>query len=178
MALVFQFAIVPATDSVTGGMVSQRFSEADLTGREKIMKADWQIFLENPLFGVGPGQSYEAHALTFRPSSAHTEFTRLLAEHGVFGMAAIGILVWLTLSWWRRDAPALSTSLSMGFAAWALLTMAHSAMRLVAPAYCFGLAAAQLLADEEEGLRSAGRAVQRRTDPRSSDDSLLEDQSR
>lgn len=140
--VMLRFFVIPATDELTGGGVSQRFSSFDLTGREKIMKADWIVFLENPLFGVGPGQSYGAHAITFRASSAHTEYTRLLAEHGSFGVVAMLMLAWIS---WRRVRKKQTTEekgLSLALTAWALLYMAHSAMRLAAPAFVFGLGGA------------------------------------
>jgi O-antigen ligase len=109
------------------------------------MKADWIVFKEHPIMGVGPGQSYGAHALTFRASAAHTEYTRLLAEHGTFGVLAIFLLAWMTWVRLRRQQPAEDKGLSLAFTAWALLYMGHSAMRLAAPAFLFGLGGAWLL---------------------------------
>ncbi len=135
----------PATDRFSHGMVSQRFGDTGMTGRDKIMKADWIIFLENPLLGVGPGQSYGAHAITFNASSAHTEYTRLLAEHGSFGVVAILMLVWMAWRRWRRPERAPEKGVGLAFMAWALLYMGHSAMRLAAPAFMFGLGAALIV---------------------------------
>jgi O-antigen ligase len=144
-ALVFRFVVFPVTDRVSGGVVARRIVDMDLTGREKIMEADWQVFLEHPVFGVGPGQSYGAHAITFRASSAHTEYTRLLAEHGSFGIVAIVMLMWITWSRVRRRQSVDEKGVSLAFTAWALLYMGHSAMRLAAPAFLFGLGGAQLV---------------------------------
>jgi O-antigen ligase len=143
--LILRFAVFPATDRYTGGMVSQRFTSVNLTGRDKIMKADWIVFRENPLLGVGPGQSYGAHAITFRASEAHTEYTRLLAEHGSLGVVAILMLASMTWSRLRQRQSADSKGLSLAFTAWALLYMGHSAMRLAAPAFMFGLGGATLV---------------------------------
>ena len=52
------------------------------------MYADLFIFVNNPIFGVGPGIGYYErlnHGLSQRVS-AHTEYSRLLAEHGIAGI--------------------------------------------------------------------------------------------
>jgi O-antigen ligase len=154
-----RFVVFPATDRISRGIASRRAVDTDLTGRDQIMKADWIVFRENPVFGVGPGQSYGAHAISFRASSPHTEYTRLLAEHGSFGVIAILILGWMTLSRWRRREPALEKGIGLSFLTWALLYMAHSAMRLSAPALCFGLGMARLLADESPLVNRRWRVV-------------------
>jgi O-antigen ligase len=135
-------------------MVTQRFADRGLTGRDRIMKADWIVFLENPLLGVGPGQSYAAHAITFKASSAHTEYTRLLAEHGSFGALAILLLAWMAWRRWRRKERAPEKGVGLACMAWAVLYMGHSAMRLAAPAYMFGLGVALIVLEgSAEGRR-------------------------
>ena len=69
-----------------------------ISGRAKIMALDLEIFRDYPLMGVGPGA---AHHLRWRYGygqtvAAHSEFTRMLAEHGLFG--AISLLSILLLS--------------------------------------------------------------------------------
>jgi O-antigen ligase len=137
--VVFRFVVFPVTDRFTGGVVSRRLADVDLTGREKIMKADLIVFFENPVLGVGPGQSYGAHARTFRASSPHTEYTRLLAEHGSFGVLALAMLTWMVWRRLRRRERAPEKGMGLALMAWALLYMGHSAMRLAAPALMFGL---------------------------------------
>ncbi len=143
--VLFRFVVFPATDQLSGGIATRRIVDTNLTGRDKIMKADWIVFLENPLLGIGPGQSYKAHALTFRESSAHTEYTRLLAEHGSFGVVAIVLLAWMAWGRWRRKEPLPEKGIGLACMAWALLYMGHSAMRLSAPALMFGLGCAVLV---------------------------------
>ena len=148
-----QFVVLPAIDAFASGEVSARFADVDLTGRGLIMEADWHLFLKHPLFGVGPGQSYEAHAETYRAANAHTEYTRLLAEHGMFGVLAmvmLGVMVWRR---WQAPVPLPSKAWTLAFTAWALLYMFHSAMRLVAPAFLFGIGAAALMVDRLPAAR-------------------------
>jgi O-antigen ligase len=166
---LFRFVVFPATDRFTHGMVSKRLTDTRLTGRDKIMKADWIIFLEHPIFGIGPGQSYQAHAITYRASSAHTEYTRLLAEHGLFGVVAIFMLVWMAWSRWRRPERAPEKGVGLACMAWAFLYMGHSAMRLAAPAFMFGLGVALIVLEGSvEGRRLRflrGEPRPRATDP-------------
>ena len=68
---------------------------SDTTGREDIARADLEVWFDNPVLGVGPGVAKEYRAATFgRAAAAHTEFTRLLAEHGILGLVALIILYW------------------------------------------------------------------------------------
>jgi hypothetical protein len=147
---VLNFVALPALDEFTGDIVTARLRDFDLTGRDQIMRADWLIFQQNPLFGVGPGQSYNLHALKFRASSAHNEYTRLLAEHGSLGLAALLILFVLAGRLLTRPQRPFAKAFTVAAVAYALLFLFHSAMRLAAPAYLFGLAAATLVLEPED----------------------------
>lgn len=142
--VVSQFFLLPWVDDRTGGIVRARFSSADLTGRDQIMKADVMAFRDHPLLGLGPGESRFYHTRTFRVSATHTEYTRLLAEHGAFGLASLLIYVSLGLKRWRRRDSHLERAVGLACMAWAALFLIHAAMRLVAPAFLFGLGCAGL----------------------------------
>jgi O-antigen ligase len=136
----FQFLVFPAIDAYTGGLVGARIVDDRLTGRDKIVIADVEMFQENPILGVGPGQSKYGHASNFRVASAHVEYSRLLAEHGIFGVLAMVLLVIMGLSQLRRCRHPLQRAMVLSFGLWAAMTMGHSAMRSVAPATVFALA--------------------------------------
>ncbi|HQA27860.1 MAG TPA: O-antigen ligase family protein, partial [Brevefilum fermentans] len=88
--------ILPQLEQLTGGMLSKRFSDTDVSSRKALVKADFQIFSENPTFGVGPGMAmYFRRGTVF--AAAHTEFSRILAEHGSGGVLALFILMLLLL---------------------------------------------------------------------------------
>ena len=144
------FVLFPIINRITGGTVVTRFSSLDTTDRDVLFEIDYRVFLDNPLFGVGVGQSPKYHFPAFGyPKPTHTEYSRLLAEHGSFGVAvmALWVLVFLLRMLSHRDP--LWKGISAGFTLWALLFMVHSATRMVAPSFTFGLAAAQLLPDED-----------------------------
>ena len=82
----------------------------------------------------------DIHTLGRQVSPAHTEFTRLVAEHGVLGLAALGLLVlhgWRVV--WRVKSPRWRAFVA-AMVAFSLLYMVVNAMRLVLPAFSFSLA--------------------------------------
>jgi O-antigen ligase len=151
IGLISYYVVLPFLTSLTGGALGIRFSDFDTTDRDILVKIDYQVFLDHPVFGVGVGQSLPYHIPIFGyPKNTHTEYGRLLAEHGSFGVAMILILVGVAFSrLFSRRSP-LSKSIAVGFTIWALLYMTHAATRLVAPSFAFGLAAACFLPEEEE----------------------------
>lgn len=148
MVLVINFLVYPALEQFTTGTLTARFSNFNPTGRLEIIRSDWVVFLEHPFLGVGPYQSKPYHALFFRTSNAHTEYSRMLAEHGSFGVLALAIMVWLVIGRIFAKRPVESKAFVVAFLVWALLFMAHSATRLVAPSFLFGLAFVNFKLDE------------------------------
>jgi O-antigen ligase len=131
--------IVPRLDQFTSGTILDRFQDTSLTGRDLIVKADLQTWQKNPAWGVGPGQSAELHQMLFRDSAAHTEFSRLLAEHGIPGLAALVLLIVMGVRNVRRAPNARSKAVAASTIGWSFLFMSNVAMRLVAPSFLFGL---------------------------------------
>lgn len=142
LATLGYFVIWPQLDEFTGGGLTKRFQDTNTTGRTDLSASDLELFAEHPLLGVGPGRAAYEHALGL---PAHTEFTRLLAEHGLFGMAWMAIML-VAACWSVKRSP---TPYQRGFVVammvWSLLFMANSAMRLVAPCLAFGLGFARLV---------------------------------
>ncbi|MCA9865729.1 MAG: O-antigen ligase family protein [Anaerolineae bacterium] len=128
--VLFAF-VYPFLDQFTGGSLSDRFSSLDTTGRLEVATADLQVFMDNPVLGVGIGRSLEYHAtINGIPLAAHTEYTRLLAEHGLFGILAMLILVWMLVKRYVANRPGLGRGMTAAFGVWAMSIMVHSAMRL------------------------------------------------
>ena len=108
-SIVFGLAIFAwlFTSYQTGGMIDKRynnqdaagrFKESKLSGREDIMETDLKFFYDNPVFGVGPGISgilREEGGLY--GAQAHSEPTRLLAEHGSLGLLILILLVFVPI---------------------------------------------------------------------------------
>lgn len=132
--------ILPFLDNYTQGALINRFENINSTGRLEIMKSDLIVFVEHPLFGVGVNQSKSYHALTYRYSSAHTEFTRMLSEHGILGLFALILLLNAIAKRFKLKVLPYEKAFIIGLTMWAILYMGHSATRLVAPSFLFGLA--------------------------------------
>jgi hypothetical protein len=61
----------------------------------------------------------------------------LLAEHGLFGLAAILLLLSIVVHEVRRGHDGQSKGLSAGMMFWCLVEMTHAAMRIAAISYFF-----------------------------------------
>lgn len=138
-AVFVVYLFFPALNAFTGGAMADRFTSTHLTGRDKIIQGDLLAYRENPLLGTGPGGSKIYHAMVFRFSSAHTEYSRVLAEHGSAGLLALLILFGISAGRALRRAPPVSKAFAAAMTTWALLYMIHSAMRLAAPSLMFAL---------------------------------------
>jgi O-antigen ligase len=132
-------------DEYTGGTLNSRFSSLDSTGRSDIADSDYALWRANPVAGVGPGR-----APSSRPEPqlfgrlTHTEFTRLLAEHGALGLLALGALITMTVACGTARNTSWGRAVSLAFAAWALAGMVHADMRTAASGFIFGLAMVRL----------------------------------
>jgi hypothetical protein len=114
------------------------------TGRDKIAKIDIAIFFDNVMMGVGPGMStflrmdYGYHD----NAAAHTELTRLLAEHGLFGVASLIILLVIPIRkyWQTGHIKRVNKIIIIIFFTLSISTMVHSAMRTAMVGFFYGLA--------------------------------------
>ena len=141
----FGYLVLPQLNAFTGDILRKRFSDVDTTGRLEIAQADLELWESEPLLGVGAGMSsYYRSSVLVAGSAAHTEFTRLPAEHGAAGLLAIlflGVMVWRAY----KQAPTVAVRIwSISLASWALVDMSHSAMRIVAVSFIFGLMTARV----------------------------------
>ena len=149
LVLVGNFLILPALDSFTEGALTKRFTNTKLTGRDRLIMADFQAWSENPLFGVGPGQA-KSYRQSFRANtSAHTEFSRVLAEHGIFGLIATLLLIFSAAQYLIRARAGVEKAFTGAMICWSILYTLTAAMRLAAPAFTFGLAAIRIVPDPE-----------------------------
>jgi O-antigen ligase len=141
--------VLPLLNMYTDGALQRRFLESSTSGRISLAKADLRAFQEHPVLGAGVGLSRAYHPSFLKKATiaggaalAHTEPTRMLAEHGILGLAALLILASMLLSGYRRASPGSAKALTAAFAVWAISIMLHSAMRAVATSLGVGLALA------------------------------------
>lgn len=136
--LVGPYIIFPRIDTFTGGAVRGRFTDVNTTGRKEMAEADLRIWEEHLIAGVGPGMGMVQRG-NVKGIAAHTELTRLLAEHGFLGLVAmvmLGVAGWLAYS---VAPPGIPRGWVASMIAWSFAEMLHSAMRLGVISLVFAL---------------------------------------
>lgn len=130
----------------TGGLIDKRYANQDargrvkaskLTGREKLIESEFNMFLDNPVLGIGVGKNREyRQETTGIEAASHNEISRMLAEHGMFGVFNLIILLLtpLLLAFNNR-----MNIFILPFVVFWLLTINHAAMRIAAPAFIYAL---------------------------------------
>lgn len=139
-------------------------------GRSTIIFAEWDIFVANPFLGVGPGQSHfywdvnsKFEGMTADAVVAsHTEFSRLLAEHGMFGMIISFIMIYPLWKYFKRRKSLLKKGfapyINLGLLVLGLSMCMHSAMRTLITPFSVGFAFAgfQLTRNQNQRVGASG----------------------
>lgn len=130
----------------TAGLINKRYANEDalgrtkkdrLGGREEIMDAEFKIFMDNPVTGVGAGMGKAVRKESFGMEIAsHNEMTRMLSEHGLMGILGMLILLVTPFILYLNNRHHLYI---LSFYIFWLLTINHAAMRLAAPAFVYAL---------------------------------------
>ncbi|WP_278020457.1 O-antigen ligase family protein [Flavobacterium ginsengisoli] len=130
----------------TNGLIDKRYANKDARGREKgdrlggreeIMNQEKDIFIDNPIFGVGAGMSKYARAqITNEEIASHNEVTRMFSEHGLFGIFALLILLITPFILYINNKQHIYF---FSFFVFWLFTINHAAMRTAAPAFVYAL---------------------------------------
>jgi hypothetical protein len=126
---------------LTTGNVTERFTDTDPTGRDEVIREEIGVFLDNPVFGVGPGQRSGSGELL---NAAHTEYTRVLAEHGLLGAFSWVFLFGVGASNYFNKKLPMNRALSASTVAWTLFYFVHAATRLSASGFVFALSSIQI----------------------------------
>lgn len=141
-------ALYPALNDFTGNALEARFEKGGSSGRDKIANADLDLFVQSPLFGVGVGVAKTERANTPTAfdieAKAHTEWTRLLGEHGILGLVAAIALLVMAAQGVRRSTVRWNRTFAASCAVWSLVTMAHSATSVAAISFVFALSQLRL----------------------------------
>ena len=160
LLLIFRYA-----DRIAGGNLVLRY-QGETPGtaagyREKtlntftanrlnVFEDDLKLWKEYPLFGTGAGASSYLRENT-RRVAAHVELSRLLSEHGLFGLAYFLILCSLGYKVFRRASRSLLGPVLFAIFILALFTTFHSAMRTFVTPLMTGLSLLTV-ADQEEAV--------------------------
>lgn len=139
---VGKYVVVPRLDVFTSGKLTERYTDLNSSNRSYLANADLQIFADNPVLGVGPGVAPALRYELGHGGAAHTEYTRMLAEHGALGALAIVVLLALAARAFLGARTLQARAFVAGMLAWVLLFLLVNAMRLAAPSFVFGFACA------------------------------------
>ncbi|WP_245234846.1 O-antigen ligase family protein [Tamlana crocina] len=130
----------------TGGLIENRYANEDALGREKadittgrtdLISFELEEFFKNPVLGVGVGKIKELREREVGILAAsHNEMSRILSEHGLFGLTALLILLLTPLFFRLKNK---SNIFFYSFYFFWFLTINHSSMRIAAPAFVYGL---------------------------------------
>lgn len=144
---ILAVSVVVSINTITGGMFENRFTgkttdgeqrEDVTTGRADIMALDYELFIENPL-GVGAGGSSYFRRIEFQDEHAsHNEFTRLLSEHGIFGVIIILMMLIKPITYNRKIPEGENRAYCMMFFILCVMSMMHSGCRTALPELIYG----------------------------------------
>jgi hypothetical protein len=139
----------------TNGLIEKRYANQNAlgqvkqdvtTGRKFLFETEFDEFIANPFLGVGVGRVMD---LRFQKTgvhlASHNEMSRLLSEHGLFGVFAFSILLVVPLLFRLGNR---SNVLFFSFYLFWLLTINHSAMRIAAPAFIYALSLLHIIDDK------------------------------
>ncbi|WP_409415560.1 O-antigen ligase family protein [Flavobacterium sp. PS2] len=152
LALVFIITIVMGlgiwtySSVQTSGLIGKRYANQDaagrikkdkLGGREVIIDIELKVFFDNPILGIGAGAGKEYRKKVFGVEVAsHNEITRMLSEHGLFGISGLLILFIMPFVVYYTNKGNLYF---LSFYVFWFLTINHAAMRTAAPAFVYAL---------------------------------------
>jgi len=130
----------------TGGLIENRYMNKDALGREKddittgrgeLATVEFDAFKTHPFLGIGVGRSkgYFVEELGIELPT-HNEVSRMLSEHGLFGIFALLILLIAPIA---NNPLGIKNIYFYPFLLFWFLTINHSAMRIAAPAVIYGL---------------------------------------
>lgn len=152
---IFGYGIFLYVDNITGNKLSLRYSgetyttqigaeqkniSTFTTTRYDIMLSEFAMWNDNILIGTGMGASQHLRPKYYTSSiSSHTEFSRLLAEHGIPGLLflVVWLSIYLVISYKNSG---INKALLISMFAMSFFTSTHSAMRVFITPLFAGLA--------------------------------------
>lgn len=143
----------------TQGLITYRYTNRDAagqletditTGRAELIVTELQGFYYNPVVGIGVGKGKGMRSkLTGSATASHNEISRLLSEHGLLGLIAILILIFVPIVFWFKFQ---NNYYFLAFLAFWFLTINHSAMRIALPGFVYGLALLYIVNDKKNPI--------------------------
>jgi O-antigen ligase len=135
-----KYVVFPQLDEFTEGKLAERYTSTKTSHRATLAGFDLAIFADHPILGVGPGAASSIRGDLGRFGAAHTEFTRMLAEHGALGIISLLLLCVLAARTLLSTPTLGGRAVVAAMLAYFALFLLVNAMRLAAPAFVFGIA--------------------------------------
>jgi O-antigen ligase len=169
LGLVFFVGVFIYANSLTNNYLLYRYQGKDtaevvtgrkqgnsslLTGRDKLMAADFNTFLDHPLLGVGYGMGASYRTKYYgRSAASHTEYTRFLSEHGFLGLLFMLVgMIFVPIAFFNKTRDPVTRCFFIAFYLLSMFTMFHAAMRMALPGIVFGAAFMRIIPTQEETL--------------------------
>ena len=116
----------------TGGAIVKRYQRKDTSNRDVLVLAGFKLFLDDPILGVGTS-NYPSQVVKrgyfFQISTAHNEFVRALAEHGIVGFFTYWVFfIVLFKTIWGRHGP--NKEFSVYFLVLFCLIIVHNGLKI------------------------------------------------
>ena len=118
------------------------------TGRYSIIMSDLELWYNNFTFGTGAGSSRFLRDIDLYGIVAHTEPTRLLAEHGIFGLLIIILMVFIVFKSFLINQYSTNRAILVILGIIAIGTSLHSAMRTFVTPILLAISAMRITSDE------------------------------
>ncbi|MGO3183457.1 MAG: O-antigen ligase family protein [Aequorivita sp.] len=144
--IVTGLAVWTFTVFQTGGMLENRYENKDALGRQKddittgrgeLLVTEIEAFKEHPFFGMGVGRVKSVFKDELGIDlPTHNEVSRMLSEHGVFGLIALIVLIFAPII---TKFNGRKNIFFWPFLIFWFLTIAHSSMRIAMPAFIYAL---------------------------------------
>jgi hypothetical protein len=135
------------SSSDTVGLIDKRYTNKDVLGREKkdittgrsdLFITELEGFVSSPFFGIGSSRAKDMrYEIEGQGVTSHSEVSRVLAEHGILGVAILLILIFKPLDYRSRNK---NNYYFYAFLCFWFVTINHSSMRIAAPAFIYALA--------------------------------------
>ena len=142
LLLLLSYPAYNYLDNLTDGLLTQRFTSSDPSSRDTVYEAELDVFYAFPLTGAGADVStiIRRNSVTATDLGNHTEYTRLLADHGIAGgLAGVMMVAMVLINYFDDKRTLLERGFVLALGIWALVYMTHSATRTVAPSFLLGM---------------------------------------
>ena len=118
------------------------------TGRFNIFLADLNLWYEHFIFGVGAGGSKFLRGNNLSGIAPHIEVSRILAEHGLFGLIFIVILIALGIKIYKSNSGDVHRAILLSLFFIGIASTMHSSLRTFVTPVFISLSTVSILKDE------------------------------